>query len=69
MIEPLKQVLRHRAALEVVWPKPCIFVAGISHYGKPQAVGKYKRLVWTPMTIRGTQKARDAAGAQIEIKV
>jgi hypothetical protein len=30
--------------------------------------GKYKQLVWTPMTVRGT-RGKDAPAREIEIKV
>jgi hypothetical protein len=71
VIEPLKQILRHEGRSgEVGLAKAMHICRGhFRDYREGKGLfGKYKQLVWTPMTVRGT-RGKDAPAREIEIKV
>lgn len=71
VIEPLKQVLRTQGKSSQVGLAKAIHICRghFRDYREGRGLfGKYKQLVWTPMTLRGT-KGKEAPAREIKIKV
>lgn len=71
IIEPLKQILRHEGNSDKVGIAKAMHICRghFRDYREGRGLfGKYKQLVWTPMTVRGT-KGKSAPTREIVVKV
>jgi hypothetical protein len=71
IIEPLKQILRREGKSDQVGVAKAMHICRghFRDYREGRGLfGKYKQLVWTPMTVRGT-KGKSAPPREIEVKL
>jgi hypothetical protein len=72
VIEPLKKILRHQGNSDSVGVAKAMHICRghFRDYREGRGLfGKYKQLVWTPMTVRGTRGKQAPPAREIEVRI